>query len=172
MHRHLLALTAFASTLAACDARQNQAQLSPSPGAPAPTSSTAPTAMSKPSAIIISWVGPSDRPNPPTIFWSEQAALEGALNWIAARDKSAIRPTTVEVGADALACMANVTPAASTSGPLIEIIAWEGASSKPVRLNQADSTQYLRAATGCLGDASPGAGYLRSLQTLVTNAPR
>lgn len=168
MHRHLLALTALASTLAACDARQNQAQLRPSPSQPAPT----PSPMSHPSAIIIAWVGPSDRPNPPTIFWAEKAALDGASSWIAQRDKSPIRPTPVEATADALACMAKSTPAPSASGPLIEVIAWNGATSAPMRLDKTGSTQFLLAAIGCVGDASPAAGYLRSLQTLVTNASR
>ncbi|MBL8886617.1 MAG: hypothetical protein JNK16_08150 [Phycisphaerales bacterium] len=168
MHRHLSAFTIIAFTLAACDARQDQAQLRPSTSNPAPN----PPPMSNPSAIIITWVGPSDRPNPPTIFWAEKAALDGASNWIAQRDKSPIRPTPVETGADALICMAKATPAATSSGPLIEVIAWNGASSAPVRLNQAGSTQFLLAAIGCVGESSSAAGFLRSLQTLVTNASR
>lgn len=166
MHPHLLACTIIALSLASCDARQDQAQLRPAPSQPAAN----PAPMSQPAAIIISWVGPSDRPNPPTIFWADKAALDGASNWIMQRDKFSIKPTPVEAATAALVCMAKATPAASTSGQLIEVIAWDGASSAPVRLNEASSTQFLAAAIGCVGDASPAAGYLRSLQTLVKNA--
>ena len=162
--------------VSACERSQTQpsAQLTRSTATPTPTNapSTNPT-MSNPKAIIIAWVGPSDRPTPPTIIWSDKAALQGATDWITNRGRAPIGVTAVEANADSVPCMAKAIPAQPTGGNLIEVATWDGTvASTPVRLNATDSRAFLTASIGCVGEASPAAGYLKSLQTQVVNAGR
>jgi len=127
--------------------------------------------MTNPTAIIIAWIGPSDRPTPPTILWTDKAALQSATNWITNRGKAPVGVTAVEARADAMPCMAKAIPAQPTGGNRIEVATWDGsAASTPVRLNATDSRAFLTASIGCVGDASPAAGYLKSLQTQLDNA--
>jgi len=81
--------------------------------------------------------------------------------------------TTVEIAPDAIACVARAIPRQTSAEPLVEVALWyEANASQPVSLDGAGSKAFLNAAAECLGGASPGAAYLRSIETLVNNAAR
>ena len=129
--------------------------------------------MLMPTAIIVSWVGPSDRPTGPIILGAGRPALAGATDWMTKSHRAQMGVTAVEIGPDEIACVARAIPPQASAEPLVEVTCWDGASSpSPVALDGAGSTAFLTAATECLGSASPAAGYFRSIQTLVNNATR
>ncbi len=162
-----------AVSLGACDSANDgaqSAQLSRTPQAPA---KNAEPAMTNPKAIIIAWIGPSDRPTPPTVLWSDKAARDTAAAWIAKKGSAPIGVTDVETAADALVCASKAAAAGKGSSFYLEVTAWDGAA--PIassRLDADASKAFLSAAVTCVGPASPTAGYLKSLLTMVTNASK
>lgn len=154
---------------AACEKQQdkNSAQLS-KPATPPISNAPDPT-MHQPTAIILAWVGPSDRPSPPIVLWSEDAALKSSTDWLAKRGLAPIGVTAVESKSDALACVAKSISAPSSGRNLVEVTAWRnGAAPTPIVMDAAAAISFLDASRGCVD--SHAAGYLESLKTLVKNS--
>lgn len=125
-------------------------------------------------AVVICWVGPSDRPPPQTVLGIDQASIKSAAEWIGARGLAPMGVSEVVTPGDGLACVAKSTPAAMAehATAYLEVSAWDGAAGKPVRLDGAGSKAFLIAAVACVGETSPAGGYLKSLQTILANATK
>lgn len=129
--------------------------------------------MTNPKAIIVAWIGPSDRPMPPTIFWADKAALDGATDWTATRGIAPIGVTPVETSAEVLACFRQSLEPSMGTGHLLEITSWGGAgASPPITLDTKASKAFLASVIPCVGMGTAAAGYLESLQIMVNNASR
>lgn len=168
MGRTILAVFALA-TLAACEKQQEKttthlSKQSASPGTIAPDST-----MQNPSAIIVAWVGPSDRPSPPIVLWADAAALKSSSDWLSKRGLAPIGVTSVESKADALACVGKSIPAQASGRNLVEVTAWrDGTAPAPIVMDGPAAITFLDGAVGCVSENA--AGYLKSIKTLVKNA--
>jgi hypothetical protein len=99
--------------------------------------------------------------------------MAGAVDWLTEAGRAPMGVTAVEVAPDAIACVAEAIPPQASAEHLVEVACWDGANApRPVSLDGAGSKAFLTTAAECLGDASPAAAYLRSIQTLVNNATR
>jgi hypothetical protein len=151
-----------------------QAQLAP-PGAKdaAKTGQGAVVPMNAPKAVIVAWVGNSDRPNPPIVLWSEKAALQSASDWIIKRGRAPVGVTAVEAKPEELACIARAGSRSAAGAPsYVEVSTWDGAAATSVLLDGGGSKAFLGEAIGCAGTNSAAAGYLKSIQTMLNNATR
>ncbi|MFO0859315.1 MAG: hypothetical protein U0570_02075 [Phycisphaerales bacterium] len=127
--------------------------------------------MTNPSAITLVWIGPSDRPSPPIMLWSDATARDAATAWLRKRGGLLVGASEIEVPATALACIARDPNKPGAQPFLLEVTSFAGdAPGLPVRLGTGEAKSFLDAAIGCVGSDSTPGGYLRSLRTLVENA--
>ena len=159
-------------TLISCEDRSSKTQSQLQMSTENKTDKGKEPAMTHPKAIIVAWVGPSDRPTPPTVLWSDKEALQAASAWIAGKGGAPFGVTAVETKADSLTCMARAIGSASGTSFFLEIATWDSGASSPVRLGATESRAFLDASVVCVGNESPAAGYLKSLRTMIDPAAR
>lgn len=127
-----------------------------------PNAALPPTSQA--SALILRHRGPSDRPPPVLVFAPTRADADRAVQDETLR--SPIGATPIVVPASDFSCLIEKVPEGNARVVVLEIEIC-GPTARRTLLDAAQASRWLEAAQGCVGEATPASGYLRSARATV-----